>query len=872
MPGAGSVTTQTSIQIIACYLYGSATHYRLINDMKLKISIYKILLSVVLLFQGVYLVAQSLSGSVIDSASHQAIEGAAVYIPKLRSGALTDIKGNYKIAPIPKGTYKVEVQMLGYATLTQQVIIKGDARLDFALRISSTSSKEVIITALGNATSQQHAPVPVTVVTHAMFLQQSSTNVIDAIATQPGITAVTTGPGISKPEINGLGYNRVLTLFDGERQEDFQWGDEHGILIDPYAVYDAEIIRGPASLQYGANAVAGVVSLKSQPLAEDGTIQGSVLSEYQTNNGLIGNSVDIGGNHNGFVWDVRGSYEEAHCYSDPHDGYVWGTAFNQGNARVVLKLNRKWGSTRLTASFLHRQIEIPDGNRDSATGQFEFDVPQNAEWVNGQYVPGSGQIFPNRSNFLSYYPDISSYQILNHTALWWQNNINAGKGRIIADIGYTQSTRHEIDTGDIAEENMIVNDIPYSLKYQIEWDNLGLKLTTGFNGMYEFMHNGPEPPSPYIGDFEIPSYHIFDIGGYAILQEDYKNLTVSGGVRYDVRNITGQPMYLANYNEPDQEIVPAGTPGAVAQFLPFDRTFNGFSGSIGASYRLPENFYIKLDLAKSFRAPAINELTSNEVNPGGDLYELGDRNLKPESGYEADVAVGYNGRDFNFEADGFYNYIDNFIFSDRVPDTTLLGKSVFKYQANTAMIAGVAAYFNIHPAVTKWIEIDNGFTYIYSFLPGQTDSTQHVPFTPAPRLTSKVRFKLPTGNSILRSTYIEFGLTHYWAQNNIYSAVWTELPSDAYTLFNAGLGTNFVNPKTNRVVCSLFINCTNLTNLEYVDHTARTQYFWSYNSASNPTNFGVSPAIVKQQSEGIYNMGRNVGFKLIFPIGGGGQI
>ena len=85
---------------------------------------------------------------------------------------------------------------------------------------------------------------------------------------QPGIDQVTTGPGVSKPEINGLGYNRVLVLFDGERQEDFQWGDEHGILIDPYAVYSAEVIRGPASLQYGANAVAGVVSFKSEPLPE----------------------------------------------------------------------------------------------------------------------------------------------------------------------------------------------------------------------------------------------------------------------------------------------------------------------------------------------------------------------------------------------------------------------------------------------------------------------------------------------------------------------------------------------------------------------------------------------------------------------------
>ena len=139
--------------------------------------------------------------------------------------------------------------------------------------------------------------------------------------------------------------------------------------------------------------------------------------------------------------------------------------------RAVIGLNRKWGYSRLTVSTLRKQIEIPDGNRDSATGQFEFDVPLNAQFVNGVYVPGSGKIFPTLSNFLSYNPDISSYQILDHDEVWWQNSINIGRGRIGADIGYTQSHRHEIDTGTVAEENMFVHDIPYSIKYQVEGGN-----------------------------------------------------------------------------------------------------------------------------------------------------------------------------------------------------------------------------------------------------------------------------------------------------------------------------------------------------------------------------------------------------------------
>ncbi len=166
---------------------------------------------------------------------------------------------------------------------------------------------------------------------------------------------------------------------------------------------------------------------------------GDVISEYQTNNGLIGNSLDIGGNNHGFQWDLRVSNEQAHCYSDPRDGYVWGTAFVQSNARSVLALHRKWGFTRLTVSILNKKIEIPDGNRDSATRKFEFDTPQplpgkgNPQYYSsgpllGQLIPGTGQVYPNMSNFLSYQPDISSYQLLNHDLVSWQNRINVTKG------------------------------------------------------------------------------------------------------------------------------------------------------------------------------------------------------------------------------------------------------------------------------------------------------------------------------------------------------------------------------------------------------------------------------------------------------------
>jgi iron complex outermembrane receptor protein len=788
----------------------------------------------------------TITGRITNKVTGLPIKGVTISLPDLKIGASTDSSGRYILKHLPRSNYLLQVKAIGYAAITKSVNLSKTLSLDFQLTPSNYELADVIVMAPGNTTTKQRTPIPITVVTHNMITQGVSNTAIDEIALQPGINETTEGVGTTKPQINGLGFDRVLTLMDGVPQEDFQWGDDHGILIDPYAVYDAEIIRGPASLQYGASAEAGVISFKSEPFPENGTVLGSVLTEYHTNNGYLGTSLHIAGNNNGFVWGMTASGEEAHSYSNPKDGYVWGTAWNQANARLTLGLNKSWGYSHLTLSALRRRIQVPNGNRDS-TGRFEFNSPQN------------GRIYPTRSDFLSYAANIGSDKILEEYQAWWQNSVNIGKGRIGLDVGFTESVHHDIDTGNVGLSNLLVNDIPYSLKYQVAGENSWLKLTAGVNGIYEFEHNTAAPLAPYVANYATPNYTNFEIGGYAILEKNFKNLTLSGGFRFDRTDFIGQPMSLINSGTPQQTIVPTGTPGSTVQFTGFNNVYTGPSGSIGASYQLPDNNYIKLNTSKSYRAPAINELTSNGLNIGSNAIQLGNINLKAEQGYQVDFAYGYNGRDVSFEADGFYNHISNFIFADRT-DAVSQGYPVYQYvSSNVAIITGVSGYLNIHPAGAKWLEINNGFTYIYSHIPNSSDSTHHLPWIPAPHLTTEVKLRLNDGhNSTFRGTYIKFGLQQDWAQNDIYKALYTEVPSAAYTLFNAGIGTNFVNPKTGRAICSFYLNCTNLTNIAYADHLNLAQYFLAYNGQ------GVT---VTRQNQGIYNMGRNISFKLIIPIG-----
>ena len=682
------------------------------------------------------------------------------------------------------------------------------------------SLQQVVITSLGFTTIIRRSPVPVSVVTHDMILQGAANTAVDLVANQPGVSETTEGVGTTKPQINGLGFNRVLVLTDGLPQEDFQWGDDHGILIDPYSVYDAEVIRGPASLQFGSSAEAGVINFKTAPFAPDGTLKGSWLSEYHANNGYIGNSLRLGGNNNGFIYDFNGSTELAHSYWNPKDGYVWGSAWNQYNARLTLGVNKAWGYSRLSFSALYRRIQVPDGNRDS-TGGFIFDNPVGEKTA------------PTLSNFLSYNATIASDKILDEYQVWWQNSFNVHNGTIGADIGFTSSVHHDIDSGAVGENNMVVYDIPYALKYQVSDAEKGLKLTTGFNGIYEFEHNLPPPPAPYLPDYEIPNYRNFEIGGFVIVEKNIKALTLSGGLRYDITNFVGDDAY---------------------GFTPFNNTYSGWSGSAGASYQLPHGQYVKLNIAKSFRAPAINELTSNGLNIGSNAFQLGNIDLKAERGYQIDLAYGYSGKNISLELGGFYNHIGNFIFADRT-DSILQGYPVYDFvSSNIAILTGINAWFNVHPGTAKWLEWSNRFSYIYSWLPHATDSTDHLPWTPAPHLHSELKFRL----SSKPGTYFKIGVAHYWRQKDIYSALYTEVPSAAYTLVNAGIGTQVVNRRSSRTICAFYLNCTNLTNIAYADHLNLAQYFYSVKGTL---------VTVTNQRQGVFNMGRDFTVKVVFPVG-----
>jgi iron complex outermembrane receptor protein len=204
----------------------------------------------------------TLTGTVTDKADGKPIFGATISIPDLKTGTATDANGKFSITLATKGIHLVQVSFVGYATYNQNVDFTVTSHLEVQLALSTIEAGEVVVTGVSKATEIKRAPIPIVAVGKSYMDQHSASgNVIDAVANLPGISAVTTGPNISKPFIHGLGYNRVVTLEDGIRQEGQQWGDEHGIEVDQNSIDRIEIIKGPASLTYGSDAIGGVVNL-----------------------------------------------------------------------------------------------------------------------------------------------------------------------------------------------------------------------------------------------------------------------------------------------------------------------------------------------------------------------------------------------------------------------------------------------------------------------------------------------------------------------------------------------------------------------------------------------------------------------------------
>lgn len=648
---------------------------------------------------------------------------------------------------------------------------------------------ELVVTGVTGDTKLKNSTAPISIVSGKELRQTTSTNIIDAIAKQPGVAQITTGSGISKPIIRGLGYNRIIVMNEGIRQEGQQWGDEHGIEIDGQNVNSVEILKGPASLMYGSDAMAGVLILHGAPILPEGEMKATVSTEYQTNNGLFDYSLNFAGHQKAFVWDARFTDKMAHAYKNKYDGYVPGSQFKERAGRLMLGINQPWGHSHLTGTIYHQTPSIIEGERDESTGELEC-----------------------TSSDVKTYSKALPFQQIWHYKTVWDNSFNLPKGWLKAIVGYQQNQRQEFEeSADEYEIYFKLHTITYDVHY-LSQEFSGWKVAGGVNGMWQQSLNLGE-------ESLIPEYSLFDIGGYATVSKSFDNFTLNGGMRYDNRHIDFH-----------------------------SRNFNGVTGSVGAVWNLCQHTNIRLNVARGFRAPNMSELGSDGIHEGTLRYEIGNSDLKPEYSWQADLGIDLSSELISFQAALFANRIENYIFSKRVNTVMEEGYLTYQYTQGDARLLGFEAGFDFHPI--HRVHFENTFSFVDAQQLHASDDARYLPMTPAPRWTSELKYELTHhGHTVFNNTFVALGLECNLAQNHYYKVDDTETRTPSYTLLSLSAGTDLNIHK--RKVAEIYVTAENLLNRAYQNHLSRLKYCDINNATGR---------------QGVYNMGRNVVFKLIIPI------
>ncbi|MBC7651292.1 MAG: TonB-dependent receptor [Deinococcales bacterium] len=769
----------------------------------------------------------SLKGTITDAATGKPLQGAAIFLHDIKVGVTSDIDGNYTLTNISSGKHLIEISYIGYTTIIESIDIEAVTVKNFALKETAVEQEAVTVTGVASATKTKLSPQPVSIIKKTDLLQTSSSNIIDALAKLiPGISGLSTGPAIAKPVIRGLGYNRVVTVHDGIRQEGQQWGDEHGIEVDEYSVQRVEVLKGPASLMYGSDAMAGVVHLITNIPVEQGTVKANILGSFLDNNGLYGGNANIAAHFkNGINFNVYGTYKSAADYKNKYDGKVLNSRFNERNFGGYIGIKKAWGYSHLLVSNFNQKVGVVEGERDINTGEFLVNA-------------GTIDEHTANNNELNSRDVINPYQYITHFKIASDNNIAIGKGRLAINLGYQRNQRRELgDYTAPATPNLFFNleTINYSVQYLFAEKN-GFKTAIGTNGMYQQNSNKGEKVL-------IPAYNQFDIGLYLTTKKTFNKLTISGGIRTDYRHVTGKK-YLENTN---------------LKFSAFNKNFGNTSGSIGVSYNASEAVTLKLNIARGYRSPGVSELSSNGTHEGTNRYEYGDVNLKTETSFQIDGGIDVNLPHISFGVSTFYNNINNYIFYSKLEAISGADSLVddgagnliqaFKFQQSIASLYGFEAKLDIHPHPLDWLHFENSFSLVAGQFNQSYEGSNKLPFIPSPRLQSVLRGNFKNIGKALKNVYLKFEMDNVAQQNRVFTAYNTETPTNGYTLFNIGAGTEFT--CKGKTLFSLNLGLNNITDVAYQNHLSRLKY------AAENTVTG---------RNGVFNMGRNFSLKINVPL------
>ncbi|MEZ7499661.1 TonB-dependent receptor [Flavobacterium sp. Arc3] len=726
----------------------------------------KIIITLLLGFSALLHAQSKVSGTVTNIAN-QPIKGVSVYAPELHKGTTTDENGIYILTNLPDGNVKLSFTFVGFTT--ENKTIKGlekESTLDVILEETIFQMDEVIVSTAFNKIQSQNV-MKVEHETIKELQQKGTATLIEGLATIPGVSQVSTGTSIGKPVIRGLSGNRVLVYSQGVRMENQQFGDEHGLGLNDAGVESVEVIKGPASLLYGSDALGGVLYFNPEKFADANTFKANFSQKLFSN--TLGSNSSLGLKTSTENWKflARGSYNTHSDYRISGGDRVTNTRYNETDFKTGIGYSNSSFSSVLRYNYNNLDLGIPeDGIADQSTSK------------------NTG--FPRQGVF--------SHLLSLNSIIYLKNS------KLDVDLGYIANDRSEFEDSNVAGLRMKLKTFNYDAKYHLP--SMGkLESIFGIQGMHQTNTNFGE-------EYLIPDATTNDFGVFGTANYEWgSNSAVQAGLRFDNRKITS---------------VENGTVGEEGYFKAIDKSFDSFNASLGYKTNLADDLTLRLNLASGFRAPNLAELTSNGVHEGTNRYEIGNSDLKTEQNVQSDLNLEYKNSHFEFFVNGFYNHINNYIYTSPT-GTVLDNNDVFNYIQNNAKLYGGEVGLHFHPHPLDWLHYETSFETVT----GKKQNGDYLPLIPANKWSNTIRTEFKMKNWF-EEGFATFNVSTTFNQDNV-SGFETE--SNGYTLVNLGLGGTV---KLGKTVFDVNLNGNNLFDKKYIAHLSRLK------------------------NDGIANIGRNI--------------
>jgi len=582
----------------------------------------------------------TLSGRVADP-DGDPVAGATVTVVELHRVALTRADGAYRFADLPPGHYTITVRGLGFAPVARDVTIRGATTLSVTLTRTAIWVEPLTITATRAPLAAGLSPLPTEALSEDRLRREQSVSLAHALANLPGVNALSTGQQIGKPVIRGLTGPRVLVLEDGSRLEDYSWSDEDGPSVDARLAQRVEVIRGPASVLYGSDALGGVVNVIPEDLPDANGGPRALRSGFEisgaSNNAELEGAARLEGASGGWGWRLFGIGRFASSLHTPA-GELDNTGFNalSGEAAVGRRGARASTTLRYTRYGGEFKLLEAEGPATGETGGPERKLSDDRVQFAGDYLVGGVR--------------------LETKAQWQRHSLIE-----VSDTGVSPGGQPLEGTAfDLLLTTFTIDALAHH--------TAGARVagTLGVSGVAQ--SNDTRGRVPLVPDARVRSGAVF---GFE--QASLGRVRVLAGARVDVRHLS-----------------------LAAQ----TRDYTAFAGNVGIVYGIGAAA-LTANVGRAWRAPTLFELFSNGPHLGEARYEIGDAGLEPEAGTNLDVGVRWQSGRVRAELAAYRNAVDRYIFITPTDSFVTVSTSppdslrVYRYQQADARLLGGEAELEV---------------------------------------------------------------------------------------------------------------------------------------------------------------------------------